>query len=56
MSTAEKDIQKKIDWIKSELDRVDDPNLVEIFVRLLKYRKSAIEMGLEDQKQPKSDD
>ncbi len=41
------DIQAEIKWIQSELDTVKDPTLIEIFVKLLKYRKSAIETSLE---------
>lgn len=42
------DIQAEIKWIQSELNKVKDPMLIEIFVKLLKYRKSAIEKGLEE--------
>ena len=31
-----------------EIGKVNDPTLIEIFVRLLKYRRSAIETSLED--------
>jgi len=33
------DIQAEIKWIKTELSRVNDPSLIEIFVKLLKNRK-----------------
>ena len=42
------DIQAEIKWIQSELSKVRDPSLIEIFVKLLKYRKSAIESSLEE--------
>jgi hypothetical protein len=42
------DIQAEIKWIQSELGKVRDPSLIEIFVKLLKYRKTAIESSLEE--------
>ena len=42
------DIQAEIKWIQAELDKVKDPTLIEIFVKLLKYRKSAIPSELEE--------
>ena len=42
------DIGAEIKWIQSELNNVKDPSLIEIFVKLLKYRKSAIESSLEE--------
>ncbi|MBK5277330.1 MAG: hypothetical protein JJE09_00555 [Bacteroidia bacterium] len=42
------DIQAEIKWIQSELGKVKDPTLIEIFVKLLKYRKSAINSELEE--------
>lgn len=42
------DIQAEIKWIQAELDKVKDPTLIEIFVKLLKYRKSAINSELEE--------
>lgn len=41
-------IQAEIKWIQTELGKVNDPSLIEIFIKLLKYRKSAIETSLED--------
>ncbi|MCB9234526.1 MAG: hypothetical protein H6581_22920 [Bacteroidia bacterium] len=35
-------IQAEISWIKSELDKVNDPYLIEIFKNLLKYRDNAL--------------
>ena len=42
------DIQAEIKWIQAELGKVKDPTLIEIFVKLLKYRKSAINSELEE--------
>lgn len=42
------DIQAEIKWIQSELNKVNDPNLIEIFVKLLRYRKSTMETWLEE--------
>jgi hypothetical protein len=42
------DIQAEIKWIQSELSRANDPGLIKLIVRLLKYRSSAIEAGLEE--------
>lgn len=36
-------LQTDIKWIKSELDYVKDPDLVEAFKRLLAYRKAKTE-------------
>ena len=41
-------VNAQIKWIQSELDKIKDPALIEIFVRLLKYRKTAIEAGMEE--------
>jgi hypothetical protein len=41
-------IQAEIKWIQAELGKVNDPTLIEIFVKLLKYRKSTIETNLEE--------
>ena len=41
-------VSAEIKWIQSELDKIKDPALIEIFVRLLKYRKTAIEAGMEE--------
>lgn len=41
------DIQAEIKWIQSELSKVKDPTLIEIFIKLLRYRKSMIESSLE---------
>ncbi len=42
------DIQAEIKWIQTELNKVNDPTLVEIFVKLLKYRKSTVETWLDE--------
>jgi hypothetical protein len=42
------DIQAEIKWIQAELNKVKDPSLIELFVKLLKYRKSAVESSLEE--------
>jgi hypothetical protein len=42
------DIQAEIKWIQTELNKVNDPTLVEIFVKLLKYRKSTMETWLDE--------
>ena len=34
------DLQSDINWLKSELDSVRDPHLIEAFKQLLKYRNS----------------
>ncbi|WP_236978790.1 hypothetical protein [Membranihabitans maritimus] len=41
------DIRADIKWIQSELNSVQDPALIEIFVRLLKYRDSINESQLD---------
>ena len=41
-------LKAEIQWIQSELNKVTDPSLIEIFVKLLKYRKTAVESGLEE--------
>lgn len=38
-------LQSDIQWIKSELDNVKDPDLIEVFKRLLAYRKSKATTG-----------
>jgi hypothetical protein len=35
------DISAEISWIKSELDKVEDPYLIEIFKSLLRYRQES---------------
>jgi hypothetical protein len=42
------DIQAEIKWVQTELGKVNDPGLIEIFVKLLKYRKSTIETQLDE--------
>lgn len=37
------DLQADIKWIKKELNQVSDPNLIEAFKNLLKYRKTKVE-------------
>jgi len=41
------DIQAEIKWIQSELSKVKDPTLIEIFVKLLRYRETAIESSID---------
>jgi hypothetical protein len=41
-------IQAEIKWIQTELTKVNDPTLIEIFVKLLKNRQSAIESNLDE--------
>ena len=41
-------IQAEIKWIQAQLGKVNDPTLIEIFVKLLKYRRSTIETNLEE--------
>ena len=41
-------LQSEIKWIKTELEKVKDPTLVEIFVKILKNRKAAVSSTLED--------
>jgi len=38
-------IQADISWIRSELTKVQDPNLVEAFKNMLKYRNNKVELG-----------
>jgi hypothetical protein len=42
------DTEAEIKWIQSELGKVKDPGLIEIFVRLLKYRESVIQTSLKE--------
>lgn len=42
------DIQAEIKWIQSELSKVKDPTLIEIFIKLLKYRKTTVESSFEE--------
>lgn len=42
------DIQAEIKWIQSELAKVKDPTLIEIFLRILRSRKSAVESSFEN--------
>jgi hypothetical protein len=42
------DMQAEIKWIQSELMKVNDPTLIEIFLRILKKRKAGIESEIED--------
>lgn len=41
-------IETEIKWVQTELGKVNDPGLIEIFVKLLKYRKSTIETQLDE--------
>ena len=38
------DIQADINWIRSELTKVEDPELISAFKSLLKYRKKKIDV------------
>ena len=42
------EIRAEIKWIQSELDKVDDPALIEIFIRLPKYRNTIQEVFLDE--------
>ena len=42
------DIQADITWIKSELDKVKDPFLIEAFKNLLRYRERAEEKEMDN--------
>lgn len=42
------DIQAEIKWIQNELNKVKDPDLIEVFKRLLKFRKKTESFTLED--------
>ena len=44
------DIQSEIKWIQSEVEKISDPSLIEIIVRVLKYRNT-IEEYKHDQKE-----
>ena len=35
-------LQTEIKWIKAELEKVNDPILIEIFVKILKNRKTVV--------------
>jgi len=41
-------LQADISWIRSELTKVQDPNLVEAFKNMLKYRNNRVELGFGD--------
>jgi len=41
-------IQAEIKWIQAELNELKDPALIEIFVRLLKYRKAFNEQTIDE--------
>ena len=40
-------IQADITWIKSELDKVRDPFLIEAFKNLLRYRENVVDREME---------
>ena len=40
-------IQADINWIKTELDKVQDPYLIEAFINLLKYRNRSVEKEMD---------
>ena len=41
------DTQSEIKWIQSEIGKVTDPAIIEIFVRILRNRKEAIISNLQ---------
>lgn len=41
-------LEADIKWIQKELDDVKDPDLIEAFKRLLKFRKKSIATTIED--------
>ena len=41
-------LEADIKWIQKELDGVKDPDLIEAFKRLLKFRKKSIATTIED--------
>jgi len=45
------DVQADIKWIQSELNKVNDPDLIEAFKRLLKFRKKTETVTLEQYNQ-----
>jgi len=42
------DIQADIKWIQNELNKVKDPDLIEVFKRLLHFRKKNMPMTIEE--------
>lgn len=42
------DIQADIKWIQNELNKVKDPHLIEVFKRLLEFRKKNVPMTIEE--------
>jgi len=42
------DIQTDIKWIQSELNKVKDPDLIEVFKRLLQFRKKNMATTIEE--------
>lgn len=45
------DVQADIKWIQTELNKVNDPDLIEAFKRLLQYRKKTESVTLEEYNQ-----
>lgn len=45
VNTRVMDLQAEIEWIQNELKEVRDPNLIEAFKSLLKYRKNKTEIS-----------
>ena len=41
------DIKADINWIKTELDKVQDPYLVQIFKNLLQYREQKLDKEMD---------
>ena len=41
------DVQADIKWIQNELNKVNDPDLIEVFKRLLQFRKKTESVTLE---------
>ena len=47
-NTKTMNMQADIKWIQAELGKVNDPTLIDIFVKLLKYRESTMETWLDE--------
>lgn len=42
------DLQADIKWIQEELSKVRDPDLIEVFKHLLRFRKKSMSMTIEE--------
>lgn len=42
------DIQLDINWIKWELDKVNDPYLIKVFISILRYRNHSVLKEMND--------